>query len=146
MKTEKQDGAVPVTHKLKVRTSRRTELKDVTAEIAEVVKESGCENGMCYLYVPHTTAGVTINEGYDPAVAHEIEAAFDRLVPTVRNSAHAEGNSDSQIKTAMVGTSATVWIADGKLALGRWQRIFFADFDGPRNREVHVKIVPDAAK
>jgi secondary thiamine-phosphate synthase enzyme len=64
----------------------------------------------------------------------------------VRNSAHAEGNSDSHIKTAMVGTSATVWIADGKLALGRWQRIFFADFDGPRNRELHIKIGPDAAR
>src|SRR3984957_7835802 len=115
MKTEKQDGAVPVTHKLKVRTSRRTELKDLTAEIAEVVKESGCENGMCYLNVPHTTAGGTINEGNDPAMAHYIEPAFDRLVPTVRNSAHAEGNSDSHIKTAMVGTSAPGWMVGGKL-------------------------------
>jgi secondary thiamine-phosphate synthase enzyme len=108
------------------------------------VRDSGCASGVCHLYVPHTTAGVIINEGYDPAVAHDIETAFDRLVPRVANSAHAEGNSDSHIKTALVGSSETVWISGGKLALGRWQAIFFAEFDGPRSRELHVKIVPDA--
>lgn len=139
----KEDGKAGAISKLQIKTSRRTELKDVTAEIVAVLKDSGCENGICHLYVPHTTAGVIINEGYDPAVAHDIEAAFDRLVPPVRDSRHAEGNSDSHVKTAMVKTSETVWIADGKLALGRWQAIFFADFDGPRKRELHVKIVPD---
>jgi secondary thiamine-phosphate synthase enzyme len=129
---------------LNVRTSRRTEMQDVTEKIAAAVHHSGCASGVCHLYVPHTTAGVIINEGYDPAVAHDIEAAFDRLVPRVANSAHAEGNSDSHIKTALVGSSETIWISGGKLALGRWQAIFFAEFDGPRSRELHIKIVPDA--
>jgi secondary thiamine-phosphate synthase enzyme len=129
---------------LKVRTSRRTEMQDVTEKIAAAVRDSGCASGVCHLYVPHTTAGVIINEGYDPAVAHDIETAFDRLVPRVANSAHAEGNSDSHIKTALVGSSETIWISGGKLALGRWQAILFAEFDGPRSRELHVRIVPDA--
>jgi secondary thiamine-phosphate synthase enzyme len=129
---------------LTIRTTRRTELQDVTDKIAAAVRDSGCASGICHLYVPHTTAGVIINEGYDPAVAHDIEAAFDRLVPRVANSTHAEGNSDSHIKTSLVGSSEAIWIAGGKLALGRWQAIFFAEFDGPRSRELRVKIVPDA--
>jgi secondary thiamine-phosphate synthase enzyme len=142
MKTaSKPNGAV---HVLNVRTSRRTEMQDVTDKIAAAVRHSGCASGLCHLYVPHTTAGVIINEGYDPAVAHDIETAFDRLVPRVANSAHAEGNSDSHIKTALVCSSETVWISGGKLALGRWQAIFFAEFDGPRSRELYIKIVPDA--
>jgi secondary thiamine-phosphate synthase enzyme len=127
-----------------VRTTRRTELRDVTDQVESAVRESGCANGVCHLYVPHTTAGVIINEGYDPAVAQDLAAEFDRLVPRVPNSAHAEGNSDSHMKTALAGSSQTVWIVGGKLALGRWQRIFFAEFDGPRSRELRVKIVPDA--
>jgi secondary thiamine-phosphate synthase enzyme len=142
MKTaSKHNGGVRV---LAIRTTRRTEMQDVTDKIAAAVRDSGCASGVCHLYVPHTTAGVIINEGYDPAVAHDIEAAVDRLVPRVANSVHAEGNSDSHIKTALVGSSETIWIADGKLALGRWQAIFFAEFDGPRGRELRVKIVPDA--
>jgi secondary thiamine-phosphate synthase enzyme len=139
---EKRDAAKGM-EVLHVRTTRRTELQDVTDEIAAAVRESGCSGGVCHLYVPHTTAGVTINEGYDPAVAEDIAAEFDRLVPRVANSAHAEGNSDSHVKTSLVGSSETVWIVAGKLALGRWQRIFFAEFDGPRCRELRVKIVPD---
>lgn len=142
-KTPKPSGGSKV-YALTVRTTRRTELRDVTDEIAAAVRESGCASGICHLYVPHTTAGVIINEGYDPAVARDIEAAFDRLVPRVANSMHAEGNSDSHIKTALVGSSESIWIAGGKLALGRWQAIFFAEFDGPRSRELRVKIVPDA--
>jgi secondary thiamine-phosphate synthase enzyme len=129
---------------LSIRTSRRTEIQDVTDKVAAAVRDSGCASGVCHLYVPHTTAGVIINEGYDPAVVHDIETAFDRLVPRVANSAHAEGNSDSHIKTALVRSSETIWISGGKLALGRWQTIFFAEFDGPRSRELHIKIVPDA--
>ena len=128
---------------IQVRTSRRTELKDVTAEIEAIVRDSGCTEGVCHLYVPHTTAGVLINEGDDPAVARDIEAALDRLVPHAAGYTHAEGNADSHIKTALVGSSATVWIEGGRLALGRWQSIFFAEFDGPRTRELRVKIVRD---
>ena len=142
MKTaSKHNGGVRV---LAIRTTRRTEMQNVTDKIAAAVRASGCASGVCHLSVPHTTAGLIINEGYDPAVAHDMEAAFDRLVPRVANSVHAEGNSDSHIKTALVGSSETIWIADGKLALGRWQAIFFAEFDGPRSRELRVKIVPDA--
>ena len=127
-----------------IKTSRRTELKNVTDEIESVVRESGCTDGVCHLYVPHTTAGVLVNEGDDPAVARDIEAAFDRMMPRSATYAHAEGNSDSHIKTALVGSSETVWIEDARLSLGRWQSIFLAEFDGPRTRELRVKIVPDA--
>jgi len=128
---------------LKIKTTRRTELQDVTEQVRASVNESNCQSGLCYLYVPHTTAGVLINEGYDRAVAREIEAAFDRLVPKVANSKHDEENSDSHIKTALTSSSQTLWIEDGKLMLGRWQVIFFADFDGPRTREPRIKIVSD---
>ncbi|MFY9805205.1 MAG: secondary thiamine-phosphate synthase enzyme YjbQ [Candidatus Acidiferrales bacterium] len=144
MKTNPKSSGGAAVRVLSLRTIRRTELQDVTDKIAAAVRDSGCASGVCHLYVPHTTAGVIINEGYDPAVAHDIESAFDRLVPRVANSSHAEGNSDSHIKTALVGCTETIWITSGRLALGRWQAIFFAEFDGPRSRELHVKIVPDA--
>lgn len=132
-------------HTLNIRTSRRTELRNVTAEIEKLVRTSGCKNGVCHLYVPHTTAGVMIDEGYDPDVARDIEVALDRLVPHKGDYRHSEGNSDSHIKVALIGSSESVWIEDGHLALGRWQVIFFAEFDGPRPRELHVKIVADPA-
>jgi len=128
---------------LAIRTSRRTELRNVTAEIERVVHNSGCKSGVCHLYVPHTTAGVIVNEGYDPDVARDMEVALDRLVPHKGDYRHSEGNSDSHIKVALVGSSQTVWIEEGKLALGQWQQIFFAEFDGPRSRELRIKIVPD---
>jgi secondary thiamine-phosphate synthase enzyme len=132
------------TRTLLIRTSRRTELCNVTAEIERAVRESGCSGGVCHLYVPHTTAGVLINEGDDPAVARDLERSLDRLIPHGGDYTHAEGNSDSHIKTALVGSSETVWIENGRLSLGRWQAIFLADFDGPRTRELRLKIVPDA--
>jgi secondary thiamine-phosphate synthase enzyme len=131
------------THSLSIRTSRRTELRDVTAEVEAAVRESGCTRGVCHLYVPHTTAGVLINEGDDPSVARDIGATLDRLIPHRGNYEHAEGNSDSHIKTALIGSSETVWIENGRLALGRWQAIFLAEFDGPRSREMRLRIVPD---
>ena len=132
-------------HVIDVRSSRRTQLINVTARVQELVTASGAANGVCHVYVPHTTAGVLINEGYDPDVARDMEAALDKLVPRRASYAHAEGNSDSHIKTALVGSSQTVWIEGGRLALGRWQQIFFAEFDGPRTRELRVKIVADPA-
>ena len=145
MASKAQHSSGAFTRTLAIRTSRRTELKDVTAEIEAVVRDSGCAVGLCHLYVPHTTAGVLINEGDDPAVARDIEAAFDRMVPHTAAYTHAEGNADSHIKTALAGSSETVWIENGRLALGRWQAIFFAEFDGPRTRELLVKIVRDPA-
>jgi secondary thiamine-phosphate synthase enzyme len=140
-KTQQQGHSF--THTLRVRTSRRTELKDVTAEVEAAVRESGCSEGVCHLYVPHTTAGILVNEGDDPAVARDIGAALDRLIPHAANYTHAEGNADSHIKTALVGSSQTIFIENGRLALGRWQSIFFAEFDGPRSRDLRIKIVPD---
>lgn len=134
-----------VKHDFLIRTSRRTELQDITERIENAVHESGCVSGICHLFVPHTTAGILINEGYDPDVARDMEGAFDRLIPDSPGFHHAEGNSDSHIKTALVGTSETVWIENGRLALGQWQRIFFAEFDGPRSRQLRLKIVADSA-
>lgn len=126
-----------------LKTVRRTELQDITAKVQALVSESGCVSGVCHVYVPHTTAGVAINEGYDPDVARDVEAALDRLIPHTGPYRHAEGNSDSHIKTILVGSSETIFIENARLALGRWQTVFFCEFDGPRHREVHVKIVPD---
>src|SRR5579859_4082970 len=131
------------TRTLTIKTSKRTELKRLTSEIESLVRESGCASGVCHLYVPHTTAGVLINEGDDPAVARDIETTLDRLVPHHGDYTHAEGNSDSHIKASLIGSSETLWIENGRLALGRWQAVFFAEFDGPRTRELRVKIVPD---
>lgn len=144
MATKRESSGVHSVHKITVRTTRRTELKNVTAEIESLVRDSAIDSGVCHLYVPHTTAGVILNEGYDPDVARDMEGAFDRLVPDSPLFKHAEGNSDSHIKTALVGSSETIFIEKGRLALGRWQVIFFAEFDGPRTRELRVKLVPDA--
>jgi len=139
-------GAGPRMAILHVKTSRRTEWVKITSEVNRCVAASRVSSGICHLYVPHTTAGVTINEGDDPDVALDTEAAFDRMVPRDAGYKHYEGNSDSHIKASLVGCSQSVWIEDGRLRLGRWQAIFFCEFDGPRNREVHVKIVPDAVE
>jgi len=136
----------PTHQRLEVKTERRTQLVDITSEVEAAVGKSGCAEGTCTVYVPHTTAGVIINEGDDAAVARDIEATLDRLVPRSARYEHAEGNSDAHIKTALTASSAVVMIEDGKLLLGRWQGIFFCEFDGPCNREVWVKISPDAAE
>jgi secondary thiamine-phosphate synthase enzyme len=131
------------TETLQLKTSRRTEWINITAEVTRAVSASGVSHGVCHLHIPHTTAGVTINEGDDPDVARDMEAAFDRMIPRDAGYQHYEGNSDSHIKATLVGSSQSVWIENGRLRLGRWQSIFFCEFDGPRNREVLVKIVPD---
>jgi secondary thiamine-phosphate synthase enzyme len=133
------------TAKLAIKTSRRTELRNITREVAELVARHGAISGVCHVYVPHTTAGITINEGADPDVARDIEMTFDRMVPRDSGYRHAEGNSDSHVKTAMVGTSQTLLFENGRLLLGRWQAIYLCEFDGPRTRDVLVRVVPDAA-
>ncbi len=142
--SESTKGLRRLTRTIEVQTSQHTQLKKITVEVEKVVADAGCKSGICYVYVPHTTAGVLINEGDDPDVARDIEATLDRLVPEARTYRHAEGNADSHIKAALVGSSVTVFIENGRLALGRWQAIFFCEFDGPRRREVRVKIMPDA--
>ena len=128
---------------LHIKSTRRTEWVNITAEVSRAVVASGVAHGVCHIFSPHTTAGVTINEGDDPDVARDMEAAFDRLVPRDAGYKHYEGNSDSHIKATLVGSSQTVLIDGGRLRLGRWQSIFFCEFDGPRNREVLLKVVPD---
>jgi len=129
---------------LRVKTTQRTQLVDVTAEVQRAVKESGAVAGVCYLYVPHTTAGIAINEHADPDVASDVEAALARLIPHQGPYRHSEGNSDAHIKAVLTGTSQVVFLEGGRLALGRWQGIFFCEFDGPRERSLWIKIVADA--
>ena len=128
---------------LSVRTDQRTQLVDVTAQVQKLVASSGVASGICYLYVPHTTAAITINECADPDVARDVEGALDRLVPTTGPYRHSEGNSDSHVKAVLTGTSQIVFVQAGKLVLGRWQGIFFCESDGPRDRRLHVKVVAD---
>jgi secondary thiamine-phosphate synthase enzyme len=128
---------------IRIKTSRRTQLVDITNEIQRIVTALGVRAGTCFLYVPHTTAGVLINEHADPDVASDAEGAFDRLVPMSGPYRHAEGNSDSHVKSMLGGVNQFVFVEEGKLALGRWQGIFFAEFDGPRDRKLYVKVLPD---
>jgi len=126
---------------LSVKIARRTQLVDVTAQVQKVVASSGVSNGICYLYVPHTTAAITINECADPDVARDVEGALDRLIPAAGPYRHSEGNSDSHVKSVLVGASQVIHVEGGKLVLGRWQGVFFCEFDGPRDRLLQVKVV-----
>jgi secondary thiamine-phosphate synthase enzyme len=126
---------------LRIKTGRRTQLVDVTEEVKQVVAASGVVSGVCYLYVPHTTVGVAINEHFDPDVATDLEGLFERLVPRSGPYRHAEGNSDSHAKAVLTGASQAIFVDDGKLMLGQWQGIFFCEFDGPRERKLWVKIL-----
>ena len=134
------------TGEVALRTSRQSELVEITADVEKAVAASGIADGVCYLFVPHTTAGVIVNENDDPAVARDIEATLNRLVPRGAAYEHLEGNADAHVKSALTGVSAMVFLERGKLALGRWQGIFFCEFDGPRDRRVRVKIVADPAE
>jgi len=126
---------------INVRSRSRTEFIDITSMVQDVVEEAGVKKGVCYLYVPHTTAGITINEGADPSVQRDIQNALSRLIPHEMNYFHREGNADAHIKSTLVGTSVHVIIDEGKLLLGTWQAIFFCDFDGPRHRRIAIKFI-----
>jgi secondary thiamine-phosphate synthase enzyme len=124
---------------INVKSKSRVEFIDVTGMVQETVKEAGVQDSICYLYVPHTTAGITINEGADPSVQHDIQNTLSRLVPQDVNYFHREGNADAHIKSTIVGTSVHVIVEGGKLLLGTWQSIFFCEFDGPRHRRIAIK-------
>lgn len=126
---------------LTVKTSRREEIIDITAEIKEVVAGSGTLHGVCYVFVPHTTCGLTINEHADPDVIHDLREALNKIIPLNGGYRHSEGNSPAHIKTSLVGTSQTIMVAEGRLCLGTWQGVFLCEFDGPRQRKVWVKII-----
>ena len=124
-----------------VRTSSQTEFMDITRSVEEAVRKIGVEDGICIVFVPHTTAAVTINENADPSVVHDIVMELNKIVPFKDQYHHSEGNSPAHIKASLVGCSEIVFVESGKLVLGTWQGIFFCEFDGPRNRKVHVKVV-----
>jgi secondary thiamine-phosphate synthase enzyme len=127
---------------LEVRTGAKTEFVDLTSRIQEVVRESGVAEGLCHVFAPHTTAGVTINENADPSVKADILMVLNKLISDREPYRHAEGNSPAHIKASLLGPQLTVLVSGGRLLLGTWQGIFFGEFDGPRSRRVHVKVSP----
>ena len=131
-------------HELSIRTRARTELVDITAEVQEIIERSGVREGFCHVFVPHTTAGVTINEKADPEVARDIGETLSRLVPEGNGYRHAEGNSDAHVKSTLTGVSAFVPVSGGA-ALGTWQAIFLCEFDGPRTRRCVINVVGASA-
>lgn len=122
-----------------VRTGEKRVLVDITDEVARAVRDSGDPDGVWMVYVPHTTAGVTINEGADPSVAHDVRMAFERLAPEDLPYEHAEGNSPAHVMSCIAGASVLVAVEDGELRLGTWQSLFLCEFDGPRSRKVWLK-------
>jgi len=128
--------------KFDVQTGSKEVFVDITRQVEEEVRKSDIKSGICVVYVPHTTAAVTINENADPTVRQDILMTLRKAVPDSLPYAHAEGNSPAHVKSSLVGASITIPIEDGKLVLGTWQGVFFCEFDGPRRRQVYVKFLP----
>jgi len=124
-----------------IKTRAGSEMLDITGEVGRIVAESGIEKGVCYIYIPHTTAGVTINENADPDVTRDILAELAKIIPWNDGYRHGEGNSAAHIKASMMGFSQVVFVENGSLVLGTWQGIYFCEFDGPRTRKVYVKVI-----
>ena len=127
-----------------VKTSRRREMIDVTGHLRQAVTDSGVTNGLALAFVPHTTAGLTINENADPDVPRDILAHLEKMVPANAAYRHSEGNSDAHIQASLIGSSVTVIVKDGRLVLGTWQSVFFCEFDGPRQRSLLVEVIKKA--
>jgi secondary thiamine-phosphate synthase enzyme len=130
---------MPIT--INVKSRSRNEMVDITPSVQKEVTRSQATEGSCLVYVPHTTAGITINEGADPAVCQDILSKLSELVPPDAGYRHMEGNADSHIKASIMGSSVTVMVEKGRLVLGTWQKIFFCEFDGPRSRRVHMRLL-----
>lgn len=124
-----------------VKTGSRTEFLDITADIQKALDAEGLQSGLCMVYVPHTTAAVTINESADPSVKRDILKVLNQVVPWEADYRHLEGNSPAHIKSTLVGASELIMVENGRLVLGTWQGIFFCEFDGPRTRKVHLKFL-----
>jgi len=130
------------TNEFGVRTAAHDQMLDITAEVAEALDAAGVQDGLIVVHIPHTTAGVTVNENADPDVVHDIIEALDKAVPWHQGFyRHGEGNSAAHVKSSMVGCSQTLLVADGRLQLGTWQSIWFCEFDGPRSRRVIVRVM-----
>jgi len=141
MQSKEKEGEM--IKELEVSTSSRTELVDVTSQVERIVSESGEKVGRCLLFVPHTTAAITINENADPSVKSDILMELNKIVPFNDKYTHREGNAAAHIKSSIIGCEENVLIEGGRLVLGTWQGIFFCEFDGPRRRHLQLKIVPD---
>ncbi len=124
-----------------IRTSGRQSFEDITQQVQQAVSDSGVQEGLCFLFCPHTTAGLTLNENWDPAVQHDMGLVLDDLVPQRRDFRHGEGNSPAHVKSSLMGASQTLFVSGGQLMLGSWQGVYLVEFDGPRTRKVLVKIV-----
>ncbi len=124
-----------------VRTSAQTEFVNITRSVQEAVRKMGVKDGVCIVFVPHTTAAVTINENADPSVPHDIIMELNKIVPFKDSYRHLEGNAPAHIKASLVGCSEIIMVESGKLVLGTWQGVFFCEFDGPRSRNVHVTVM-----
>lgn len=127
--------------KINVKTNGRTEMLDITRLVQQAVRETGIQDGICTIFVPHTTAGVTINENADPDVVTDMLKEINKVVPFEDGYLHVEGNSAGHIKASLFGFSQQVIVEEGRLLLGTWQGIYFCEFDGPRNRQVYVKVI-----
>ncbi len=124
-----------------VKTSTRIEMIDITEKIEDIISRHDVEKGICCLFVPHTTAGITINENADYTVQLDINLKLSKVIPAGENYSHLEGNSDSHIKSTLVGQSLSIIVYGGKPVLGTWQGIYFCEFDGPRNRKLYIKLI-----
>jgi secondary thiamine-phosphate synthase enzyme len=129
--------------RINLKTVKRIELVDITDKIQSIISKSKIGDGLCVIFCPHTTAGLTINENADPSVRKDISEAVNKIVPLDANYAHAEGNSDSHVKSSLFGSSLSLFVQEGKLMLGSWQGIYFCEGDGPRSRELWVKVVKE---
>jgi secondary thiamine-phosphate synthase enzyme len=127
--------------KINIRTAKRVDLLDITGNVQSIVTKSKVKEGVCFVFCPHTTAGLTINENADPSVRRDIVNTLNRLVPEGAGYSHSEGNADSHIKSSLFGSSLTVFVERGQLAFGTWQGIYFCESDGPRSREIWVKLI-----
>jgi len=127
--------------RIQVRTSKATEMVDITEKVERAISEEEIAEGVCYLFVPHTTAGITINEGADPSVRQDILKELDQVIPREDDYRHTEGNAAAHIKASLVGSSVVVFLQGGKLCLGTWQSLYLCEFDGPRRREVWMRII-----
>lgn len=126
---------------LPINTKKRNQFIDITKNVEDLIRQTDIKQGVCVVFCPHTTAGLTINENADPAVARDITAHLEKLIPCSEKYTHSEGNSDAHIKASLLGSSLNIIIDNAKLVLGTWQGIYFAEFDGPRNRSVYVKVI-----
>jgi secondary thiamine-phosphate synthase enzyme len=126
---------------LQIRTSGRQSFEDITQRVQQAVTESQVQDGLCYLFCPHTTAGLMLNENWDPSVKHDIGLALDEMAPQRSDFQHGEGNSPAHVKSLLTGAALTLFVAGGRLVLGTWQGVYLAEYDGPRTRQVLVKVV-----